>query len=174
MSGRTIGEDVVVMPMERAQGAFFRCGKTMITIRTQRFGIVNRPTEEVLTFPGGIFGFELQLRWLLLGDREHGGLYWLQNVEQSDLSLSMVDPREFLPDYSLHLKRGQLNSIWNGTEQLVVLSVLTEYDGELCLNLRNPVVINPATRIGRQVVTTDSRSPQHVLASQSLPLRKSA
>lgn len=146
----------------------------MISVPTQRFGIVERLTEDVITFPSGIYGFELQLRWLLLGDREHGGLYWLQNVEQPDLSLSVVDPREFVKDYSLHVKRVQLSSIWNGTEQLLIFSVLTEYERQICLNLRNPIVINPETRSGRQVVVTDERPLRHVLSEQPLPLEQSA
>ena len=146
----------------------------MITIPTQRFGTVTRPVEEVLTFPVGIFGFELQMRWLLLGDREHGGLYWLQNVERPDLSLGVVDPREFVLNYSLHVDRAQLGSVWNGTEQLIVLCVLTEYDGSLCLNLRNPIVINPTTRLGRQVVATDESPLRHALSEQPLPLKKAA
>ena len=146
----------------------------MISVPTQRFGIVERPAEDVITFPGGIFGFELQLRWLLLGDKEHGGLYWLQNVEQPDLSLSVVDPREFIKDYALQVNRKQLASIWNSTDPLMVLCVLTEYEGQLCLNLRNPIVINPAGHIGRQVVVTDGSPHQHVLSAKTSPLKKSA
>ena len=149
-------------------------GVIMINVPTHRFGVVERPTEDVITFPGGIYGFELQLRWLMLGDREHGGLYWLQNVEDSELSLSVIDPREFVGGYSLHVQRDQLRSIFNGTEQLVVACVLTEYEGQLCLNLRNPIVINARTRVGRQVVAIDDRPLQFPLPRQSSPLRQSA
>ena len=146
----------------------------MITVPTQRFGVVTRPIEDVVTFPSGIFGFELQLRWLLLGDREHGGLYWLQNVEDVDLSLPLVEPREFVHGYSLQLKRSQLTSLGSGSDQLLTLAVLTEYEGDLCLNLRNPIVINPATRMGAQVVTTDASPLRHLLPAQASPLKKSA
>lgn len=146
----------------------------MITVSTQRFGVVQRPDEEVLMFPLGIFGFELQQRWLLLGDREHGSLYWLQNIEQTDLSLSVVDPRQYVHDYSLHVMRDQVRSIWNGTEDLVILSVLTEYDHRLCINLRNPIVINPKRQLGRQVVVADDRPLQYILPEQASTLRKIA
>lgn len=146
----------------------------MISVSSQRFGLLQRTEEETLMFSAGIFGFELQQRWLLMGDREHGSLYWLQNIEQVDLSLSVVDPREFVRDYALHAMRDQLRSIWNGTEQLIVLSVLTEYQDRLCLNLRNPIVINPHRQLGRQIVVADDRPLQHVLPDQSVPLQKSA
>ena len=50
-------------------------GEFMIRLATPRFGTVERNLEDVFTFPGGIYGFELQMRWLLLGDREHGALH---------------------------------------------------------------------------------------------------
>jgi flagellar assembly factor FliW len=146
----------------------------MISVPTQRFGVVERPTADVITFPSGIYGFELQLRWLMLGDREHGGLYWLQNVEDPELSLSVVDPREFVSDYSLHVRRDQLCSILSDSEQLIVVCVLTEYERKLCLNLRNPIVVNPQTRVGRQVVALDDRPLQFPLPEQPFPLRHSA
>lgn len=146
----------------------------MITVPTQRFGAVTRPNEDVLTFPSGIFGFELNLHWLFLGDRSHGGLYWLQNVEDGSLSLPVADPRELVQGYALDVQRRQLASIWRGTEQLIVLSVLTEYDGRLCLNLRNPIVINPQRQVGAQVVVADQQPLQYALPAQSVSLRKSA
>lgn len=146
----------------------------MISVPTQRFGTVTRANSDVITFPAGIFGFELNLRWLLLGDRSHGGLYWLQNVEDSSLSLPITDPRELVQGYALHVRRRQLTSIWRNTEPLIVMSVLTEYEGELCLNLRNPIAINPQRQIGAQVVASDQQPLQYPLSAQSLPLRKSA
>lgn len=146
----------------------------MICVSTPRFGKVQRDSSEIVRFPSGIIGFELQREWLVLGDREHGALYWLQNVENVELSLAVVDPREFVSDYRLHVQRGNLGTIWNASEQLVVLSVVTEYEQQLCLNLRHPLVINPARRIGCQVTCNDERAIQHALPEQTVPLRQSA
>ena len=146
----------------------------MINLVTQRFGLIQRSADDLITFPSGVFGFELHRQWLVLDDREHGSLFWLQNVEQPDLSLAVVSPREFVPEYSLHVERRQLSSIWRGTEQLVVFSVLTQYEQRLCLNLHNPIVINPDNRLGRQVIASDDRPFQYALPEQILPLQKSA
>lgn len=146
----------------------------MISVPTQRFGSIERSTTDVLTFPSGIFGFELNMRWLLMGDRRHGTLYWLQNVEDTDLSFPVVEPREFVKGYTLQVNRRQLASFWSGTEQLTVLSVLTEYDQKLCLNLRNPIVINPQNMVGGQILSSDNQSLRYALPAQSLRARKSA
>lgn len=146
----------------------------MIGLTTQRFGLIQRTEDEIINIPGGVFGFELHRQWLLLADREHGGLFWFQNIEQPDLSLAVVDPREFVMDYSLRVQRRQLRSIWKETERLVVLAVLTACAQSLCLNLRNPIIINPDNRLGRQVIASDDRPFQYALPEQVLPLQKSA
>lgn len=149
-------------------------GMIMIRLQTQRFGIIERPENAVLNFPGGIFGFELSRRWLLLSDREHGSLFWLQSTDHPDLSLSVVDPREFISDYALRLTRSQIDHVWTDNELLVVLSVLTQHAERLIVNLRNPIVINPKLGSGRQVVTSDDQPIHYELPAQSIPLKQSA
>jgi len=143
-------------------------------IQTQRFGTIERPAEAAINFPSGIFGFELHRSWLLLGDSEHGSLYWLQSVEQADLSFPVVDPREFVPDYSLCVERRHLDHVYSEGEPLIVLSVLTQYDEHLVLNLRNPIVINPKFSSGRQVVTSDNRPIQYELPAGAASLKQTA
>ena len=126
----------------------------MISLNTQRFGSITRAEDAVIQFPGGIFGFELCRRWLLLSDQAHGALFWLQSVDQVDLSLSVVDPREYLPDYSLRVDSRQLYRIWTRGESLIVLSVLTRLGERLVLNLKSPILINPSLSIGRQVLAS--------------------
>ena len=92
----------------------------MISLNTNRFGTIERPEESVLRFPNGIFGFEPCDRWLLLSDANHGALFWLQSVDQPELSLAVVDPREFTADFTVHVRVGQLKQI--GNDRLVVLS----------------------------------------------------
>lgn len=172
---RSIGEAVPNVPI-RLYGISLsvRNGSAMIRLQTQRFGVIERPEETVLTFPGGIFGFELHRDWLLLSDREHGSLYWLQSVEQIDLSLVAVDPREFVSDYTLHVRRSQLDQVWSSSEPLTVLAVVTQYDDRLVMNLRNPIVVNPQNRTGRQVVVSDNRPIRYELSAQPVPLKKIA
>lgn len=146
----------------------------MIRLHTQRFGWIERGNDASLSFPGGIYGFELVRKWLLLGDQAHGALYWLQSADGTDLSFTVVDPREFVSAYKLCVQRTQLDQLWGGREPLVVLSVLTQFDGRLVLNLRNPIIINPALRVGRQVVATDAQPVHHELPADVLSLKQSA
>lgn len=146
----------------------------MIHLHTQRFGTISRPEESVLEFPGGIYGFEMSRRWVLLRDREHGALYWLQNVDDPTLSLSVVDPREFVADYILKANRSQLDSVWSESEPLVVLAILSQQGNKLVLNLRNPILVNPHQSTGRQIVASSDWSSHHELAAGSSELRRTA
>lgn len=137
----------------------------MIRFNTQRFGLIERPEDAVLHFPGGILGFELCHRWLLLSDQAHGALFWLQSVDHTELSLSVVDPREFISDYSLHLDARQLDRGWVH-EQLVVLTVLRRQGDRLILDVGSPLLIHPDLSAGRQVFASGAPS-----ASLELPLQ---
>lgn len=146
----------------------------MVRLQTQRFGLIERKDEALLHFPGGIYGFELSRRWLLLGDQEHGSLYWLQSVDEPELSFSAVDPREFVSGYELVARRAQLEQLWVATEPLIMLSVLSQIGDRLSLNLRNPILINPSLRIGRQIVASGSQPIHYELPSHTLPVKQSA
>ena len=143
-------------------------------IQTQRFGSIERPDDAAINFPGGIFGFELHRSWVLLGDSEHGSLYWLQSTEQADLSFPVVDPREFVNDYSLSVERGDIDHVFADGDRVIVLAVLTQYDERLVLNLRNPILINPKLSSGRQVVASDNRPIQYELPASSASLKQTA
>ena len=144
-------------------------------LTTTRFGVIQRSDEDVLRFPCGLFGFEQEQDWILLADASHGGLFWLQNIHRPDVSLAVVDPREVVDDYQLCISRFQLSSLEIGSNQpVVVLSVVSHHTDQVCLNLRNPIVINPENRLGRQVVARDDRPLQFELPDKSATLRKAA
>ena len=146
----------------------------MITLQSQRFGTIERPEESMLEFSGGIFGFELSRRWLLLGDSAHGALYWLQSVDQTELSFPVVEPRELIHDYALKLNARQLGAPWLQDEtSLLVFAALTPMDDRMALNLREPLVIHTGLRQGRQV-TAIGEPLRYALPEQSVAFKKAA
>jgi flagellar assembly factor FliW len=144
-------------------------------IATSRFGTIERADEDVIVFPSGLFGFEQDRRWLLLGDERHGALFWLQSVDHPQISLAVVSPAEFVADYRLRLSKFHWEPLQaDDHRRVVVLTVLGCHPSRVSLNLRNPILINPDARLGRQVVTRDEESTQFVLACQPASLKKSA
>jgi flagellar assembly factor FliW len=144
-------------------------------IGTKHFGTVEIEVDDILLFPHGIIAFEDCRHWVLLADAENPALAWLQSVSREEVALPVVSPRRFAPSYSVHVARGQLSALeFSQFDQAYVLSVVSQSDGDLTLNLKAPLIINLDRRLGRQVITTDEQPVVLALPPVKPLLRKSA
>jgi flagellar assembly factor FliW len=144
-------------------------------IGTKHFGTVEIEVDDILLFPHGIIAFEDCRHWVLLADAENPALAWLQSVSREEVALPVVSPRRFAPGYSVHVARGQLSALeFSQFDQAYVLSVVSQSDGDLTLNLKAPLIINLDRRLGRQVITTDEQPVVLALPPVKPLLRKSA
>lgn len=144
-------------------------------IHTSRFGPVSYEADDVMEFPEGLLGLPGCHRWILLADSEDSALGWLQSVEREDAALAIVSPRRFVPDYQLRVARSDLAPL--GTADVAsaqVVAILGHNGRTLTLNLKAPLVLNLADRLGCQVVHRGDMPFQHELESPSTPLRKTA
>jgi len=145
-------------------------------IATSHFGQVSIEIEDIVHFPRGIVAFEDCHHWVILNDVDNPSLAWLQSVSRAEVALPVVSPRRFVPEYAVRLSRGQLTPLeFSHSDQVFVLSVVSQSDGDLTMNLKAPLVINLDRRLGRQIITTDEQPVALVINTpfQSL-LRKSA
>lgn len=110
---------------------------------------------DVITFAKGLPGFET-CRQFVLRATENSALHCLSAVEGPDASFLAVDPRRVLEGYRCQLTeadRLSLGAAEDGDEGLLWLALLmAEPSGEVTVNLRAPVVINPRTMRGQQVI----------------------
>jgi flagellar assembly factor FliW len=144
-------------------------------ISTSRFGPIEIDVDDILLFPQGVVAFEECQHWVLLADDANDSLGWLQSVAHEHVALPVVSPRRLVPDYQVHLNRGQLLPLeFSQFDQAYVLVVVSQSDGDLTLNLKAPLVINLDRRLGRQVITAAEDSVAHLIAPSRSELRKSA
>src|SRR5262245_13619469 len=144
-------------------------------IATTHFGPIEVEIEDILLFPRGIVAFEDCRHWVLVSDEENPALAWLQSVSRSEVALPVVSPRRFQPSYAVHVARSQLLPLeLSQFDQLYVLAVVSQSDGDLTLNLKAPLIINLDRRLGRQVITTDDQPLALPLLAAPVLLRKSA
>lgn len=144
-------------------------------INTTRFGLVNFEVDDILHFPHGLIGFEDCRHWVLLGDAENEALGWLQCVPRPEVALPVVSPRRFVPEYQVRVTRGQLAPLeLSQFDQAFVLTVISQNQADLTVNLKAPLVVNLNRRIGRQVITTDEQPLAHRVASPTPALRRVA
>ncbi len=144
-------------------------------ISTTRFGPVRIEPDDILHFPAGLLGMEDCRQWVVLGDRQNDVVAWLQSVERPRIALAVVSPRRFVPDFRMRVARAELEPLElaevSASEVLVIVG---RTDRSITLNLKAPLVINPARRIGRQVVTNGDLPVAYEIRSGQAALRKSA
>ena len=143
-------------------------------IKTTRFGVLTVESEDLIQFPAGLLGLEDCLSWVLLADAHNESLGWLQNTKRPDLALAVVSPRRFVPDFQLRVSRSEIAPLsLMEIRQAQVLVIVNKHEGEITLNMKAPLVINPEKRLGRQVVANGDQPLQYRLPAPVL-LRKSA
>ena len=123
---------------------------------------------EVFTFPAGLPGFADCRRFAVHHPPECEQLYWLVSLDRPDLAFAAVHAETVVAPYRPKLSREDLMTLQAGSSQvgllaLAVLTVPTD-EGVVTANLRAPLMLNPATRIGRQAILASQQySANHPL-----------
>jgi flagellar assembly factor FliW len=145
-------------------------------IDTTRFGAVQIEADDIFLFPHGLFAFEDCRHWVLLSDAENESLGWLQSVSRPEIALAVVSPRRFVPSYQVRVVRSQLAPLQlEQCDQAFLLTIVSQNEQSLTVNLKAPIIINLDRRLGRQVITTDEQPVAHQIGQRSRPVfRKSA
>lgn len=130
-----------------------------MTIQTD-YGMVEYQEEDLLIFRDGIFGFPKLTRYLLLRmNDEDDSILLLLSVEESKVVFVLINPFFLTPDYSPVLAPEELaclESEDSGELSYYAICVVQNDYLENTVNLKCPLVINPKTRHGIQVILKDS------------------
>lgn len=113
---------------------------------------------DLIKFPDGMIGFESTTEFALLADPE-GGIQWLHSTGEDRVAFAVVDPFLIWPDYDITVGDADTEALGLSRPQdAQVLVVITprEDPSQISANLRAPIVINRATRVGRQVILAES------------------
>lgn len=124
-------------------------------------GAFDLRVEDVVTFPTGLPGFEAARKFVMLSAPDIAPIQCLQSTEAASPSFLVIDPRLVLEGYRTRLNQSDLVRLGasDGDDSLVWLAILTVAAEGTFVNLRAPVVINPARMIGFQLVPSDSLYP---------------
>ncbi|MEX2317333.1 MAG: flagellar assembly protein FliW [Pirellulales bacterium] len=146
----------------------------MINVSTTRFGDVDIDERDILTFVDGLIGMEDCRRWVLFADAQNAALGWMQSLDRADVALAVVSPRRFVPDYQIRVARRDIGPLaLDDPNAAQVLAIVSQAGGALAVNLKAPLVVHVAERLGRQIIARDDHAVQHCL-SPAPPLRKTA
>jgi flagellar assembly factor FliW len=125
--------------------------------------------QHVLNFPAGLPGFEQCRNFVLMATDDDAPLHYLTAVDGPGATFLVVDPRQVQQGYKCELSETDARRLGVNTAietPLVWLSLVTiEGDGTVTVNLRAPVVINPALMLGHQVIPHQGTYPvRHIIA----------
>jgi flagellar assembly factor FliW len=148
---------------------------TVMEVNTTRFGSLQVDAEDLIHFPAGILGLEECRDWVLLKDAQNDAVAWLQSVQRPRIALPLVSPRRFVPDYHIRVAQAELAPLQlEDVRAVQVVVIAGRTDHSITLNLKAPLLINMARRLGRQVVTNGDLPIRFELSGSPLAWKKSA
>ena len=133
-------------------------------VQTGRFGPVEQvdvPAGQLYEFFPGLGGFEEHHTYALITDAD-SPVEWLQSTADPNVVFALLEPFLFQPDYAFEMADADAAALGiQRPEDAVVRTILTLRDSasEITANLLAPIVLNPRTRLGRQIVLQDGELP---------------
>jgi flagellar assembly factor FliW len=142
---------------------------------TTRFGTFDIKDEAGLTFPSGLLGFPDRRRYVILDHDTDAPFKWLQSLDDPALAFVIIDPTLFHPAYRVEISPEALAEIQGGKEDelttAVILTIPSDDPSRITANLRGPLLMNPRTRLCKQLVLPEEFPTRYPLfpATASVP-----
>lgn len=129
-------------------------------LKTRNFGTVQVEPDAIYKFPVGMYGFEDCKEF---GIFQHDfddelSLLYMQNTEDLFPCFLIFEPWGMFEGFDPHLDPVDLKACGvESEEDLIFLSIATLPNdfSMLSLNIKSPIVLNPKTMEGRQVILTN-------------------
>ncbi len=143
-----------------------------MNVVSTRFGIMSVPAEKVLAFPSGVLGFPEWTRYVMLDHDTDAPFKWLHCVEEASLAFVVVDPAVFHQNYQIEISaEARLEVEGSETDELslvVILTIPSDDPSAVTANLRGPLLMNPRTRLCKQLVLADDYPSRYPVFSTAI------
>ena len=128
----------------------------VITLDTRHWGPKTVPEDWIITFPAGLPGAAKFHSYALIHEPHIGPCSILQSVDNPTLALVLVEPTKVDPYFRLGplvsaLKELEAESVQDLNIR-VILTIPAGSPRETTANLQCPLLINPGSRRGKQVI----------------------
>lgn len=139
-------------------------------IKTTRFGELDVSTEDVITMPEGIIGFNNVKQYVIL-DFHTGidtALKWFQAMDNPELAFVLIDPYTLRPDYKANITDEEMDFLKAKSPDVIRVMTIVSIPNDphkMTANLLGPILINPENRLAMQVVlnNTEYTSSHYIL-----------
>ena len=134
---------------------------------SSRFGTFDINEENVLTFPSGLLGFPESQRYVILDHDTAAPFKWLQSLDEPALAFVIIDPDLLLTNYQVEVSDEAMAEVQcQGEDDIttaVILTIPSDDPGRITANLRGPLLMNPRTKLCKQLVLSDEVPTRHPL-----------
>ncbi|MDR1639450.1 MAG: flagellar assembly protein FliW [Clostridiales bacterium] len=125
-------------------------------LKTKHFGEIEYDPSLAITFDEGLPGFpECKQFIVLLENKEEDTFSWLQSTDDGDLAFALINIYNVMPEYNPLVRNEEVAGLGDMSDNnLLVYNVVVIPDDikQMRANLRAPIVINPTTKKGKQVI----------------------
>ncbi|OQW73311.1 MAG: flagellar biosynthesis protein FliW [Proteobacteria bacterium ST_bin11] len=128
-------------------------------IQSKLLGNQDINPDTIINFPRGLPGFEDQTRFKLFHQEGSEIVYWLQSVDNAELTFSAAHPTNFNINYSFTVTDPEETLLQMEPGDDLVILILLHKDNEedngkptIKGSIKSPILINANKRIGMQKV----------------------
>ena len=117
-------------------------------VKTKWFGTLEISEDKIITFQKGLIGLDEFKKYTIVYNTEKsesGSIMWLQSLDDENISIPVINPEIFFPEYDPIVEDELLLSVGNiKTAELLVLVTLTVPSDitKMTSNLKAPIIIN--------------------------------
>lgn len=141
-------------------------------IKTTRFGELDISTNDIITMPEGIIGFDNITQYVML-DFHTGidtALKWFQAINCPDLAFALIDPYTFRPDYKVNITDEEMIFLKATSPNIIRVMTIVSIPKDphkITANLLGPILINPKNNMAMQVALDNTEySTVHYILPQ--------
>ncbi len=129
-------------------------------INTRMFGEIDIDEEKIINFDLGIIGFDFLKKFTLIHDEdeEDNSVIWLQSLDEPAFAMPVMNPLLAMDNYNPSVEDELFKNIGETDGDIIVFVTLTVPDKieNMTVNLRAPIIINPKTRKGCQIIVEET------------------
>ena len=129
-------------------------------INTRMFGEIEIDEEKIINFDLGMIGFDFLKKFTLIHDEdeEDNSVIWLQSLDEPAFAMPVMNPLLAMDNYNPSVEDELFKNIGETDGDIIVFVTLTVPDKieNMTVNLRAPIIINPKTRKGCQIIVEET------------------
>jgi flagellar assembly factor FliW len=128
-------------------------------IQSKLLGSQQVNPDSIITFPRGLPGFENRTRFQLFHQEGSDIVYWLQSLDDDNLTFSVAHPLHFHINYNFVLTDEETKLLEAETPEDLLILILLHQDEDqengtptIKGSIKSPLLINSKKRVGYQKV----------------------